>query len=210
MNSTHDAGGGMLSGGPRGTDSNAVSGAVSDTESGDAAEALKFPIGKFRRSEQYTPADREQSIARLAALPSLMRAAVAGMDEAAMDTPYRPGGWTVRQLVHHVADSHLNLYVRVKLALTEDRPTIKPYDQDAWVQLADITAVSPAVSLTLLDATHQRLNAVLMSSPAADFARELVHPENGPMRIDDVVALYAWHGDHHLAHIRGARERHGI
>ncbi|HYW31381.1 MAG TPA: putative metal-dependent hydrolase [Gemmatimonas sp.] len=176
----------------------------------DPSETLKYPIGRFRRAEQYSVAERDASIARLAALPSLMQAAVAGIDEVAMDTPYRPGGWTVRQLVHHVADSHLNLYLRVKLALTEDRPTVKTYDQDAWVDLADITAVSPQVSLVMLDATHKRLNAVLTATPPSDFSRELLHPDNGLMRIDDVVALYAWHGDHHLAHIRGARERHGF
>jgi hypothetical protein len=172
-------------------------------------EALKYPIGRLQRKPSYSGAERDAMLARLAELPAALRAAIEGLDDAALDTPYRPGGWTVRQLVHHVADSHLNAYIRVKLALTEDEPMVKPYDQDAWVQLADVTAVSPSVSVTLLDATHARLLPVLRAMSPEGFRRGLMHPENGRMTIDDVVATYSWHGDHHVAHIRELRRRNG-
>lgn len=172
-------------------------------------EAMQYPIGRLVKQAQFTDAERAARIARLAAQPAALRQQVEGLSDAQLDTPYRPGGWTVRQLVHHVADSHINAYLRVKLALTEDTPTIKPYDQDAWVQLGDITAVHPSVSLSLFDAVHQRLLAVLHAARPEDFGRKLIHPENGPMTVDDVVNMYAWHGDHHVAHVRGVRERMG-
>lgn len=173
----------------------------------DVADALRFPIGRLQRREQFTDAERSALVARLAAQPVTFRAVVEGLSEAQLDTPYRDGGWTVRQLVHHVADSHINAYLRVKLALTEDVPTVKPYDQDAWVQLADIAAVPPSVSLQLFEGVHARLLAVLRAMSPAEFRRRLMHPENGPMTIDDVVNMYAWHGDHHIAHVRALRER---
>lgn len=173
------------------------------------ADALRFPIGRVKKQPQFSAAERSALLQRLAAQPAALRAQVEGLSEEQLDTPYRPGGWSVRQLAHHVADSHINAYLRIKLALTEHEPTVKPYDQDAWVQLADITAVAPAVSLSLFEGIHARLLAVLHAVPPDAFRRTLLHPDNGPMTIDDVVNLYAWHGDHHIAHVRGLRERNG-
>ena len=179
------------------------------TDATPAADSLRFPIGRFQRREHFTDAERRALIERLAAQPATFRSVVEGLSESQLDTPYRDGGWTVRQLVHHVADSHINAYLRVKLALTENEPTVKPYDQDAWVQLADITTVPPAVSLALFEGVHARLVAVLHAMSSSDFRRRLMHPENGPMTIDDVVNMYTWHGDHHIAHVTGLRDRMG-
>jgi hypothetical protein len=168
-----------------------------------ADEALRFPIGRFQRPAIETPAseaERAGWIERLALLPAHVAAAIDGLTAVDFAAPYRPGGWTVGQLVHHIADSHANAYVRVKLALTEDAPTIKPYDQDAWVALAD-SALDPHVSLMLLTAVHARLVAVVRAMTPAQFRRRLQHPENGPMTLDQLVAMYAWHGDHHVAHL---------
>ncbi len=170
-------------------------------------DSSKYPIGTFARQASYTADERASHIARLAAQPAALAAAISGLDDAGLDTPYRDGGWTVRQLVHHVADSHANAYIRVKLALTEVDPTIKPYDQDAWVQLADTREISPLVSVGMVAALHARLDAVLRAMHPNDFARGLVHPDNGPMTLDMLVALYAWHGDHHVAHITNMRTR---
>jgi hypothetical protein len=170
----------------------------------DATELQRFPIGRFERRDQYTATERADHIARLASQPRRLAAAVSGFNEHDHVTPYRPGGWTVLQLVHHVADSHLNAYTRVKLGLTEAQPTIKPYDQDAWVRLAD-SALSPLISLALFEATHARLDAVLRSMRAEEFTRTILHPENGVMTLDQVVAMYAWHGDHHVAHLEAYR-----
>ncbi len=178
---------------------------MSDARSDSQSDSQRFPIGKFQRSDSYSAADRAASIARLAALPAALAAALGGCSDAQVDTPYREDGWTVRQLVHHVADSHANALIRLKLALTEDNPTIKPYDQDAWARLADVRAVSPLVSVAMTAAIHERMTAVLRAMSADDFGRGLLHPENGRMTIDQLLALYAWHGDHHVAHIRGVR-----
>lgn len=172
------------------------------------APDLRFPIGRAERRPSLTPAERRSAIDALAVAPEALRAAARGLTDHQLDTPYRPGGWTVRQLVHHVADSHMNAYTRFKLALTEDNPTIKPYDQDAWVALAD-SSLPPAISLDLLDALHTRLVALLRATPDAAFARTLNHPENGPMTLDAMLAIYAWHGRHHTAHITTLRERMG-
>jgi hypothetical protein len=170
----------------------------------DATELQKFPIGRFVRADAYTDAERAAHIERLATQPSRLAAAVSGFTEHDWIAPYRPGGWSVLQLVHHVADSHANAYIRIKLGLTEEAPTIKPYDQDAWSTLAD-NALSPLVSLALLDATHTRLDAVLRSMRPEQFARVINHPENGVMTLDQVAAMYAWHGDHHVAHLEAYR-----
>ena len=170
-------------------------------------DTLRYPIGKFARLDSYTDADRAESIARMTALPPALAAAISGLSEAEYETPYRDGGWTARQLVHHVADSHAHALIRLKLALTEDEPTIKPYDQDAWVLLADVRDVSPLVSVALLAATHERMTAILRAMTPEAFSRAFMHPENGRMTIDHLVGMYAWHGDHHLAHIVGMRER---
>ncbi len=135
---------------------------------------------------------------------------MSGLDADDYASPYRPSGWTVRQLVHHMADSHANAYVRLKLALTEQEPTIKPYDQDAWVTLSDSELVSPLVSLTMFTAIHERMNAILQSMEPAHFARTLLHPENGVMTLDTMIGLYAWHGDHHVRHIQRYRETRDV
>lgn len=168
---------------------------------------LRYPIGRLTRRASLTPDERREAIAALAATPAAMRAAVAALSDAQIDTPYRPGGWTVRQLVHHVADSHLNAYTRFRLAFTEDNPTIKPYDEGKWSELPDVRALPVDVSLTLLDALHQRLDVLLRGTSDDAFQRTLNHPENGPMTVDALLNLYAWHGKHHTAHVTSLRER---
>lgn len=134
-------------------------------------------------------------------LPGELAAALGSASDAALESRYREGGWTVRQVVHHLADSHINAYVRMRLTLTEDHPTIKTYEEARWAELGD-TALAPQVSLRLLEPLHQRWVALLRSVSAADFARTLNHPEHGPMRLDQLLAMYAWHGEHHVAHVR--------
>lgn len=168
---------------------------------------LRYPIGRLTRRTSLTPDERRDAIATVAATPAALRAAVAGLSDAQIDTPYRPGGWTVRQLVHHVADSHLNAYTRFRLAFTEDNPTIKPYDESKWAELPDSTSLPVDVSLTLLDALHQRLDTLLRETSDDAFQRTLNHPENGPMTVDALLNLYAWHGKHHTAHVTSLRER---
>jgi hypothetical protein len=172
-------------------------------------ETLRFPLGRFARQDSYTAAERAAHIERLATQPTRLTAAVSGFVDRDWESPYRPGGWTVRQLVHHIADSHAHAYLRVKFGLTEDEPTIKPYDQDSWVTLAD-SRLSPLVSLTLLDAIHTRLIAVLRSMTPEQFARTINHPENGIMTLDHVAAMYAWHGDHHVRQIENYRAAHQL
>ena len=176
-----------------------------------STDDLRYPIGRFDRpAKPLDPATRAGHIARIAALPGEMRSAIAGLDDARLDTPYRPGGWTVRQLVHHVPDSHMNAYVRFKLALTEDVPTIKPYDEARWAELSDTRDTRPDASLALLDALHERWTALLRAMRDADFARELRHPEHqGLTSLDQMLALYAWHGAHHVAHVTRLRAREG-
>jgi DinB superfamily len=169
---------------------------------------LRFPIGEFMPPSTITPDTRGDAIDAIAALPQHMRRAVRGLSEPQLDTPYRPGGWTVRQVVHHVPDSHLNAYIRVKLAITEHNPTIKPYDQDAFAQLPD-QRLPIDVSLSLLDALHARWTALLRALTPDQFTRPLVHPEIGPITVDDVVQQYSWHSRHHVAHITRLREREG-
>jgi len=167
---------------------------------------LRYPIGEFTLPASITAATRNDAIEAIAALPERMRAAVRGLSESQLDTPYRPSGWTVRQVVHHVPDSHLNAYIRVKLALTENNPTIKPYDQEAFAQLPD-QRLPIDVSLSMLDALHARWTTVLRALIAAQFARPLVHPEIGQITVDYLVHHYAWHSRHHVAHITRLRER---
>jgi uncharacterized damage-inducible protein DinB len=170
---------------------------------------LRFPIGKYTKPGSLSNEARLAAIDTLAAAPSQLRKAVANLSDAQLDTPYRPGGWTVRQVVHHVPDSHLNAYVRIKLALTENHPTIKTYDEARWAMLEDSRTTPVTTSLTLLDAVHDRMLRVLRAIPPSDFARTVNHPENGVMTVDDILAMYAWHGRHHTAHITGLRERSG-
>ena len=169
---------------------------------------LRYPIGEFKPPSTITPGTRADAIDAIAALPQHMRRAVRGLSEPQLDTPYRPDGWTVRQVVHHVPDSHLNAYIRVKLAITENNPTIKPYDQDAFAQLPD-QRLPVDVSLSLLDALHARWTTVLRALTPDQFTRALVHPEIGPITVDYLVQLYGWHSRHHVAHITRLREREG-
>ena len=168
---------------------------------------LRYPIGGFTLPASMTPASRSDAIEAIAALPERMRAAVNGLSESQLDTPYRPGGWTVRQVVHHVPESHMNAFVRFKLALTEDNPTIKPYDEAAWARVADTARTPVDVSLTLLDSLHTRWVVLLESLAAEDFARPLRHPQKGAITLDWMLQLYAWHGRHHAAHVTELRKR---
>lgn len=143
----------------------------------------------------------------IAAAPLRMREAVSGLSTAQLDTPYRDGGWSVRQVVHHVPDSHMNAYVRLKLALTEDAPTIKPYDEGAWARLPDSRVTPLEVSLALLDSLHARWSDLLRAMSDSDFQRQLLHPDHGLMTLDRLVAMYAWHSRHHVAHVTSLRER---
>jgi len=174
---------------------------------------LSYPVGKFAGTlDATTPVDlglRLQGIAAITAAAEWFRSAVAGLDDRQLDTPYRPGGWTVRQVVHHVPDSHMNAYIRFKLAVTEDTPVIKPYDQTKWAELPDAKTLPVEVSLGLLEGLHERWAALLRSFSDADFARTLRHPELGILRLDQYVTMYAWHCRHHAAHITGLRERMG-
>lgn len=173
----------------------------------DAAdETLRFPIGRARIEPRLTAEDRDRLIDRIAALPARLREAVADMDDAALDTPYRPGGWTVRQVVHHLPDSHMNAYVRFKLAATEPHPIVKTYEEAEWARLSDC-AGPIGVSLDLLTALHARWTGWMRALDENDW-RELayVHPVSGPVPLEQALQLYAWHGDHHLAHVRAVRE----
>lgn len=172
------------------------------------APDLRFPIGKFTRPKSLSPAQRTAAIEAIAKTPAAMRAAISGLTDAQLDTPYRPGGWTVRQVVHHVPDSHMNAYTRFKLALTEDVPTIKPYDEAKWAELDDSKSKLVEHSLMLLDGLHARWVFLLERMKPTDFERKLNHPEwDAPMSLDTLLALYEWHGKHHVAHITSLRER---
>lgn len=171
---------------------------------------LSFPMGKFQlENDNLGDDERNLLISQIAETPARLREAVSGLSEGQLDTPYRPGGWTVRQVVHHVPDSHLNSYVRFKLALTEDEPLIKPYDEAQWAMLADSRETPVEVSLALLESLHSRWVVLLRSLAPEDFARKFRHPELGVVSLNKNVALYAWHGRHHIAHITSLRERMG-
>ena len=157
----------------------------------------RFPTGKFVFDSTPTAEKRRDWIAAIAAFPAELKAAMA---TARMDQPYLDGGWTGRQVVHHVADSHMNAFIRFRLALTEDRPTIKPYNETEWAKLADV-ALDPAISAQILDGLHQRWHVMLLAMSDADFAREAIHPDHGPRSIDWFLQLYAWHGRHHIGHL---------
>jgi hypothetical protein len=170
---------------------------------------LRYPVGRYLPPEPITAAHRPEWIEQIARAPAALREAVRGLSDAQLDTPYRPGGWTVRQVVHHVPDSHLNAYTRFKLALTEDEPTIKPYDEARWATLEDGRHGPPDVSLALLEALHTRWVRLLRSLDAEDFARPFNHPEHGKLTLDWTLGMYAWHGRHHVAHITSLRAREG-
>jgi hypothetical protein len=166
---------------------------------------LRYPIGPFQKPDTISAADRAEWLDQLAELPALLRSAVTALPEGGLDRPYREGGWTARQVVHHVADSHLNSYVRFRLALTEDRPVIRPYDEAAWAVLADAATAPVDLSLSLLGALHLRWVTLLRSLDEEQWQRRLVHPVSGEFDLATMLALYAWHGRHHLAHIRSIR-----
>lgn len=175
----------------------------------DMTDDLRFPIGKFSRPSSYDAATRATYIETISRTPANLRAAVRGLSETQLSEPYRPGGWSIRQVVHHVPDSHMNAYVRFKLALTEDAPTIKPYEEAKWAELEDSRTTPIEVSLTLLDAVHDRWVRILRAMSASDFSREYTHPELGRNPLDFMLALYAWHGPHHVAHVAAVRARKG-
>lgn len=172
-----------------------------------STDDLRYPIGRYQWTAQVTAHERQECVRAIEELPGLLRSAVGSLIDAQLDTPYRPGGWTVRQVIHHVADSHLNSYVRYRLALTEDNPAIRAYDEKAWAELPDAKRAPVGTSLALLDSLHERWTALLRQLTEAQWARTFEHPERGPMRLDATAGLYAWHGLHHLAHIRRLRER---
>jgi uncharacterized damage-inducible protein DinB len=167
---------------------------------------LRYPVGKFSYAEPLHDEQKRKFVDDLVQAPANLRAAVEGLSEAQLDSPYRPEGWTVRQVVHHVPDSHANAYIRFKLALTEDEPTIKTYAEDRWAELPDSKAPI-AVSLGLLDSLHDRWLRLLRSFTDEQWKRTFRHPEHGPMTLEKTLALYAWHGRHHVAHITELRKR---
>ena len=171
-----------------------------------AIDDLRYPVGKFDKTIEITPEKRAEFIQAVRDLPSKMREAVEGLSEEQLDTEYRPGGWTLRQTVHHVADSHINSLCRFKLALTEDKPTIRPYYEDRWAELAD-SFLPVEVSLKILEGIHERWVVLLESLTDEDFQKPLIHPDSGDWTVEQFLCLYAWHSRHHTAHITRLRER---
>ena len=167
----------------------------------------RYPMGKFQFEGPLSDSRREISIGEIASAPAALRTAVQDLSAGQLDTPYREGGWTVRQVIHHLPDSHMNAYVRFKLALTEDEPTIKPYAEDRWAELSDTKATPVEVSLILLDSLHHRWVTLLRSLAPSDWKRNFRHPELGVVSLEKNVALYAWHGKHHVAHVTELRKR---
>ncbi len=172
------------------------------------SEDLSFPIGKYKKVREITPEQRKQFIREIAELPNNLREMVKNMSEEQIDSPYRPAGWTVRQVVHHVGDSHLNSFIRFKLALTEKNPTIRPYAEDLWAETAEYK-MPVDVSLNLIDSIHRRWVALLESMSDEDFARTLNHPQTGVWSLENLLGMYVWHGKHHTAHINNLKKRNG-
>jgi hypothetical protein len=170
---------------------------------------LRYPIGRFQRPASVDAEMLQGAITTIADTPARLRAAVEGLTPEQLGTPYRDGGWTVRQVVHHVPESHLNAYSRCKLALTEQQPTIKPYDEDAWANTPDVAITPIGISMLLLEALHARWVLLLRGLQGDQWARTFRHPESGEWRLDQFATLYAWHGSHHVAHITGLRQRSG-
>jgi hypothetical protein len=169
----------------------------------------RYPIGRFQRPESLDASAVSDAIGAIAEMPLRLKEAITGLTPAQLDTPYRDGGWTVRQVVHHVPESHLNAYVRCKLALTEDVPTIKPYEEKEWAKLPDVATTPVGVSLLLLEALHARWVVLFRALAPNQWQRTFRHPESGVWRIDELAALYAWHGAHHVAHITNLRQQKG-
>jgi hypothetical protein len=170
---------------------------------------VRYPTGKFVVPETVGRERREELIGIVAALPQELRAAVNGLSDAQLETTYREGGWTVRQLVHHVADSHMNAYCRIRLALTEDWPPIKPYQEALWAELEDARTLPIEVSLQILDGLHVRLTTLFHSLDETQWQRGMIHAEWGKLRVDQIVAMYSWHGRHHATHVTNLRKRKG-
>jgi hypothetical protein len=170
---------------------------------------LRYPVGRYQAPEIISSSQRTVWIEQMAELPAELSKAVAGLEDSQLDTPYRPGGWTVRQVVHHLPDSHMNSYTRFRLALTENSPVIKPYEEGAWAELMDARTAPVVPSLTLVEGLHARFILLLRSLTDDDFARTFRHPELGEKRLDWTLGLYAWHGLHHTAHINQLRGRNG-
>jgi len=170
---------------------------------------LRYPTGKWTKVANPDAAARAEMIGRIATVPAALRTAVEGLDDGQLDTPYRPDGWSTRQIVHHIADSHLNAFARFKLGITEDTPTIRPYDEKTWATTVDSIGAPVSESLSVIDGLHARWVRLLESLDAAAFGRMIEHPENGPMSLDDLLSLYAWHGRHHVTQITQLRERRG-
>jgi len=169
----------------------------------------KYPIGEFIFDREITPEKRMLLISELAGCAASLRSLVRGLSDEQLDTPYRNGGWTVRQLAHHLADSSLNWYARFKMALTEENPQIKPFEQDSWSMLVDARTMSPEVSVNLLESVHARMATVLRSLTSADFSRTMVHPERGRISVDYTLQTLHWHTRHHIAHIEALRKQRG-
>ena len=170
------------------------------------SEDLSFPIGKYDKDLEITPEQRKQFIREIAELPEDLRKAVKNLTDEQLDSPYRPAGWTARQVVHHVGDSHMNSLIRFKLALSEDNPTIRPYAEDLWAETAEYK-MPVEVSLNLIDSIHRRWATLLDSMSDEDFARTLNHSETGIWTLESLLGMYAWHGKHHTAHINNLKKR---
>jgi hypothetical protein len=174
-----------------------------------SADMLRYPIGKFVAQEVYSTEELQQFISRIESLPGKVEAAVQGMTTAQLNTPYRDGGWTVRQVIHHIPDSHMNAYIRLKWTLTEDNPTIKAYAEKPWAETPE-TLLDPVISLNLLKALHIKWVALLKNLSATDLQKQFFHPDSKKyIRVTDLMGTYAWHGDHHLGHILGLKARMG-
>lgn len=169
----------------------------------------RYPVGKFAPKDRLTPDERAVLIRQIEEMPECLVQALAGLSEGQLNTPYRDGGWTVRQVVHHLADSHINAYIRFRLAVTEDNPTVKPYNEKRWSELVDSRTAPIDLSLSIIEGLHTRWVMMLESFTQADFERRVQHPENGPMDVDRLLQLYAWHGRHHVAHITELRKKSG-
>jgi len=173
------------------------------------SEGLRYPIGKYQPPALIDEVQRKEWIDQIASLPSELRSTVRGLNDEQLDTPYREGGWTVRQVVHHVADSHMNSQIRFRWALTEDVPLIKAYEEALWAELPDAKTLPVQVSFDLLDGLHKRWTGLLLRMRASDFKRRLRHPVSGEHTLEGLLGLYAWHGRHHTAHVAKLKERMG-
>ncbi len=171
-------------------------------------DSLRFPIGKFEAPQVLTQELMDGYVKDIETFPAMLKQAVTGLNDAQLDTPYRPDGWTIRQVVHHCSDSHMNSIIRFKLALTEEEPTIKPYYEERWAELADSKSMSITAPLLLLEGLHQRWTILLRSLSTQDLQKTFIHPEHGKrFRLDENIGVYAWHGNHHLAHITSLKKR---